>query len=80
MEILLMLGPISKLNRHIGNRFNVRTVLKNKHTCHRTLIKSGPFRDGQQTKQCVYSIPFDFDRCYISETSRPLEVRSEEHK
>jgi hypothetical protein len=28
----------------------------------------------------VYSIPCDWGRCYIRETSRPLEVRIKEHK
>jgi predicted GIY-YIG superfamily endonuclease len=43
-------------------------------------MKTGPVRDAQQTKQCVYSIPCDCDRCYIGETSRLLEVRIKEHK
>jgi hypothetical protein len=34
----------------------------------------------QQTKQCAYNIPSDCGRCYISETSRPLEVSIKEHK
>jgi hypothetical protein len=45
-----------------------------------TLMKTGPVRDAQQKKQCVYSIPRDCDRCYIGETSRPLEVCIKEHK
>jgi hypothetical protein len=43
-------------------------------------MKTGPVRDTQQTKQCVYSIPCDCGRCYIGETSRPLEVCIREHK
>jgi hypothetical protein len=43
-------------------------------------MKTGPVRDIQQTKQCVYSILFDCGRCYIGETGRPLEVRIKEHK
>jgi predicted GIY-YIG superfamily endonuclease len=43
-------------------------------------MKTGPVRDAQQTKQCVYSIPCDCGRCYIGGTSRPLEVRIKEHK
>jgi hypothetical protein len=31
-------------------------------------------------EQCVYKIPCDCGRCYISETSRPLEIRIEENK
>jgi hypothetical protein len=43
-------------------------------------MKTGPVRDGQQTKQCVYRISRECGRCYIDETSRPLEVRIKEHK
>jgi hypothetical protein len=70
---------ISKKFRSIGNRFNLRTVFKTKHTLHGTLMKTRPVRDAQETMQCVYSIPFDCGRCYIGEISRPLEVRIKEH-
>jgi hypothetical protein len=50
---------ISKKFRRIGNRFNLRTIFKTKHTLHVTLMNTGPVRDAQQTKQCVYSIPCD---------------------
>jgi hypothetical protein len=43
-------------------------------------MKTGPVRDAQQTKQCVYSIPCNCGRCHIGETSRPLEVCIKEHK
>jgi hypothetical protein len=44
-------------------------------------MKTGPVRDAQQMKQCVYSIPCDCDRCYIGETrSRPLDVSIKEHR
>jgi predicted GIY-YIG superfamily endonuclease len=43
-------------------------------------MKTGPIRNAQQTKKCVYSIPCECGRCYIGETSRPLEVRIKEHK
>jgi hypothetical protein len=56
--------------RRIGNRFDLRTILK----------KTGPVRDVRQTKQCVYSIPCDCGRCYVGETCRPLEVCIKEHK
>jgi hypothetical protein len=39
--------------RHIGNRFNLRTILKTHHTFHGTLMKTGPVREAQQMKQCV---------------------------
>jgi hypothetical protein len=71
---------ISENFRHIGNRFNVRTILKYNHTLHGTLMKTGPVRDAQQMKQRVYNIPCDCGRCYIGKTSRPLEVCIKEHK
>jgi hypothetical protein len=43
-------------------------------------MKTGPVRDAQQAKQCVYSIPCDCGRCYIGEISRYLEVCIKEHK
>jgi hypothetical protein len=39
--------------RHIGNHSNLRIIFKTKHKLHGTLIKTGPVRDAQQTKQCV---------------------------
>jgi hypothetical protein len=66
--------------RRIGKRFNVRTIFKTKYTLRGALIKTGPVRDAQQTKQCVYSIPCDCGRRYIGETSRPLEVRIKGHE
>jgi hypothetical protein len=72
-------GTSEKFSR-IGNRFNLRTIFKTKHTLCGTLMKTGPVREVQQTKQCVYSIPCDCCRCYIGETSRPLEVCIKEDK
>jgi hypothetical protein len=43
-------------------------------------MKTGPVRDAQQMKKCVYNIPCDCGRCYIGETSRPLKVCIKEHK
>jgi predicted GIY-YIG superfamily endonuclease len=57
-----------------------QNLFQTKRTLHGTLIKTGHVRDAQQRNHCVYSIPCDFDRCYIGETSRPLEVRIKEHK
>jgi predicted GIY-YIG superfamily endonuclease len=43
-------------------------------------MKTGPDRNVQQMKQCVYSIPCDCGRCYIGETGRSLEIHIKEHK
>jgi hypothetical protein len=65
---------ISEKFRRIGNRFNIRTIFKTKHTLRGTLMKTEPVREAQQRKYCVYNIPCECGRCYIGETSRPLEV------
>jgi hypothetical protein len=67
---------ISEKFRRIGNRFNLRTISKTKHTLRGTLTKTGRVRDAQQTKQCVYSIPCDCGRCYSSEASKSLEAQT----
>jgi hypothetical protein len=71
---------ISEIFTCIGNCFNLRTIFMTKHTLRGALMKIGPVRDAQQTKQCVCSIPYDCGRCYISETSRPLEALINENK
>jgi hypothetical protein len=55
---------IPKKFRCTGNHFNLGTIFKTKRTLHGTLMKTGPVRDAQQMKQCVYSIPCDCGRCY----------------
>jgi hypothetical protein len=70
---------ISEKFRCIEKRFNVRIIFKTKHTLCGTMMKTGPVTDAQQT-QCVYSMPCDCGRGYISNTSRPLEVCIKEHK
>jgi hypothetical protein len=79
MVILPYVRGISEKLGRTGNRFNVKTIFKNKRTPHWALMKTKPVRDAQQT-QCVYSIPCDCDRCHIGETGRPLEGRIKEHK
>jgi uncharacterized protein (UPF0335 family) len=71
---------ISEKFRRIGNRYNVRTIFKTKHTLQGILITTRPDRGLQQTRQCVYSIPCECCGCYIGVASRPLEVCIKEHK
>jgi hypothetical protein len=61
-------------------RFTHITIFKSIPTLHGKLLKTGPVRNTQQTKQCVYNLPCDCGRCYIGETSRPLQVCIKEHK
>jgi hypothetical protein len=44
---------ISEKFRRIGYHFSLRTVFKPKHTLRRTLMKAGPVRNAQETKQSV---------------------------
>jgi hypothetical protein len=78
--IITYVKGIFKKFRYIGNRFNARTIFTTPHTLHGTLMKTGPVRNSQQKKQCVYNIPCDCGRFYIGETNRPFEVRDKEHE
>jgi hypothetical protein len=73
-------GDLQLEELDIGNRFNVRTIFKIKHALRGILMKTGPVRNIQQTKQCMYNIPCGCGGFYIGETNRPLEVRIKEHK
>jgi hypothetical protein len=59
---------ISEKLRCIGNRYNIRTIYKTKHTLRNSLKKTRPERDPQQTAQCICSIPLECGRSYIGET------------
>jgi hypothetical protein len=78
--IIPYIKGISEEFRCTVNHFNLRIIFKTKCTLCGTLMKTGPVKDAQQIKQCAYSIPCDCGRCYIGETSRPLEVLIREHK
>jgi hypothetical protein len=51
--------------RRAGNRFNVRTVFKTKHTLCGILMETRLVRDAQWMKQCVFDIQCDCGKCYI---------------
>jgi hypothetical protein len=78
--IIPFIKGTSEKFRCIGKHFNDRAIFKTKHTICGTSMRTGPVRDGQQTKQCVYNIPCDCGKYYIGETGRPLEVCIKEHK
>jgi hypothetical protein len=59
---------------------SMSAIFKTKYTLHGILVKTRSIRDVHLMKQCVYSIPCDCGKCYIGETSRPLEVHIKEHK
>jgi hypothetical protein len=44
---------VSEKFKLVGNRVNVRTVIKTKH------CKTGPVTETKQMKLCIYNIPYD---------------------
>jgi hypothetical protein len=74
-DVILCDWDISETLLRIGKRYNVRTIFKTKHILLWAFMTTRPVRDVQQTRRCVYSIPWD-----CGERSRPLEVRIMEHK
>jgi hypothetical protein len=66
--------------RHTGNCYNIRTILKNKHSLRSSLMRKRLVRYPQQTAQCFYSIPCECGRVYVSKTGRPLAVWLREHR
>jgi hypothetical protein len=78
--IILYVSGIPEKFRRNRNNFNVRSIFKTKHTLHGTLMKTRRARDAQQTNQCACTVSHVTGRCYIDQTSRPLEVCIKEHK
>jgi hypothetical protein len=71
---------VSVKSKRIGNRLNIRTIIKTKHTFRSSLMNTRPERDPQQKAQFVYSIPCECDRSYIGKAGRNLAVRLREHR
>jgi hypothetical protein len=70
---------ISEKFKRIGNRYNIRTVFRTKHTLRSSLMKTRPERCPLKTAHCVCSIPCECGRSYIGETGRPSAVQIREH-
>jgi hypothetical protein len=66
---------VSQKFKRIGNRYNIRTIFRTKHTLKSTFTRSRLERDPLQTAQRIYSIPCECGRSYIGETGRRLAVR-----
>jgi hypothetical protein len=65
----------------IGNKYNIKTLSKIKHTVRNIFVQTKPdIKSQQQIKNCIYGILCECGRRYIGELSRPLEVRLKEHK
>jgi hypothetical protein len=53
--VILFVKGTSEKFRCIWNCFNLRIILKTKHTLLGTLMRTGPVTDAQQMKQCTAS-------------------------
>jgi hypothetical protein len=71
---------VSEMFKLIGNRYDIRTIFKTRHTRRSSLMKTRPERDALQTAQCIYSIPCECGRSYVVETGRHLAVQLREHR
>jgi predicted GIY-YIG superfamily endonuclease len=71
---------VSEKFKHIGNRYNIRTIFKTRHTLRSSLMKTRTERDPLQKAQCIYCIPCECGRNYIGETDRPLSMRLWQHR
>jgi hypothetical protein len=65
---------------HIGNRYNIRTIFKTKHTLRGSLLKTRLEGDSLQTAQCIYNVPCECGRSYIGESGGPIAMRLLEHR
>jgi hypothetical protein len=77
---ILYVKGVSEKFKRIGNRYNIWTIFKTKHTLRSSLMKTGPERDPLQTAECIYSVLCECGRSYIGETGRTLAVRLREHR
>jgi hypothetical protein len=72
-------GLSEKIQR-LGREVNVRVVCSSRDTLKSTLVRTKPDVKKSMNKNVVYSIPCMCEKEYIGETSRPLEVRVNEHR
>jgi hypothetical protein len=71
---------VSEKCGHILNCFNVSNIFKTEYTLREALMGSGPVRDAQLTRRCVFIVSCGCGKCYIAKTDRPLEILVKEHR
>jgi hypothetical protein len=71
---------VSEKFKRVGNRYNIRTIFRTKHTLRSSLMNTRPKIEPQQTAQCGYSVLCECGRSYIGETGRLLAARFREHR
>jgi hypothetical protein len=71
---------ISEKFKHIGNRYNIKTIFKTRHTLKSLLMRTGLERSPQQMTHSICSIPCECGRSYVGETGRPLGMWLREHR
>jgi hypothetical protein len=64
--ILCVKGILEKF-RHIGEQYNIKTVFKTTQTLCSMLIRTRPYREVQDMRQGIYSIPCECGTCYMRE-------------
>jgi hypothetical protein len=79
-NIIPYVPGLSEKIKRIGHRYDVRTSFRTTNTLRSILTQTKPKNTEESTKNCVYSIPCSCGDSYIGETSRPLEVRQNEHR
>jgi hypothetical protein len=70
---------VSEKVKHIGNRYNIRTIFKTKHTLRSSLTKTRG-KEIRSREHSVSSFPYECGRSYIGETGRHLAVRLREDR
>jgi hypothetical protein len=74
----LYMKSVSEEVKRVGNRYNVRTIFRTKHTLRSSYMK--PDRTEIRIRcHSVYSIPRECGRSYIGETGRHIALRLREH-
>jgi hypothetical protein len=77
--LILYVKGISEKFKSIGNRYNIRTIFKRKHTLRSSPMRTRLERCPLQTAYCVYSIPCECERNENGETGRPLAITNIRH-
>jgi hypothetical protein len=79
MSILYVKG-VSEKFRHIGNRYDIKTVFKTRNTLRNSLMRTRPISSPQKTVDCICSIACECGRSYTEETGILWPAGLGEHK
>jgi hypothetical protein len=71
---------LSEKIRRLNSKHNIRTVFKTNDTIRSRVTKVKPINKQLETKNVVYEVPCSCNKSYIGQTSRPVNVRINEHR